>query len=122
MIRPASEAEAVAIINSRGVTERVGHKVDGLNRLKPFIVNERMLLMLAYHDNYVEAHIAQTRDNWEHIHTDITKSLEEIANQGHKEVRTSVTAKLKTTINLLLKHGFSKIGRDNEEVFLVCHL
>jgi hypothetical protein len=123
MIRPASHDEALAVFNSDGVTQRVGFEVTSINRGDPFIINERLLVLFTdINPKVIEVHLAQSRKNWKHLHDDIDEGLKLLVNQGYQEVITSVTAKLKTTINLIKKHGFIEVAEYGDKVFLRCHL
>jgi hypothetical protein len=122
MIRPCTEQEAVDILNSDGVTQRIGFEVTNLLRGEPHIINDRMFALFKPSGTIMEVHLGQSRKNWKYIHQDIDDGLEYLANQGYVKVITSVTAKLKTTLNLLAKHGFKETGRNDDKVFLACQL
>jgi len=118
-IRPATKDESVAILSSKGVVERLNIKPGPIFKGEPFIVNERLLLVLVKHTSEaVEAHIAQIKGNWPHIHQDINDSLIFIQGLGYNEVYTNVRSNLKSTLNLLSKHGFEQIDLIDCEVIL----
>jgi hypothetical protein len=118
-VRPATKDESVAILSSKGVAERLNIKPGPIVKGTAFIVNERMLLVLVKHTyNAIEAHIAQAQDNWPHIHADIADSLIFIQSLGYNEIYTNVRSELKSTLNLLAKHGFEQIDQTDCEVIL----
>ena len=120
MIRAATNAEAIETLKSDGVIERLLIEPKEIRNGTPYSVNERMLLVLMRHsDTIVEAHIAQAKHNWQHIHTDINEALRFIVNQlGYSEVWTNVRQELKTTQNLLIKHDFERVDQIDNEVIL----
>lgn len=123
MIRSATEQEALAVLNSDGVTQRIGFEVTGINRGKPYLVNNRLVAFVTeINPKVIEVHPAQSRKNWKFIHKDIDDLLSYLVNQGYQEVITSITAKLKTTINLAKKHKFIEVAEYGDKVFLRCQL
>ena len=118
MIRPASESEAIEILKSKGVIERLKVKPEHIHAGELHLVNDRMLLLLIEQtDKAVEAHIGQSKEHWKHIHSDIDEALRFIVNLGYSEVWTNVRQELKTTINLLAKHDFELVSQiDGEDV------
>lgn len=115
----ASDAEALEILRSPGVRHRLESEPDAIRSGTPYIVNERMLLILIDHtSDACEAHIAAPKRHWRHIHTDINEALKFIVNLGYNQVYTTVTDHLATTKNLICKHGFEKVGQiDSEGIY-----
>lgn len=119
-VRQAQHWEAIGILQSDGVCERLDIYPKEIKKGDCYIVNNRLLLILMPHDSRnVEAHIAQSKSNWKHIHEDIDDSLTFIESMGYNNVYTNVNRKLKTTLNLLRKHGFVALDEQDEEVILV---
>ena len=119
-VRTLSESDALDIMRSDGVVERLKVTPEVIEQGDLYLVNDRMLLVLIEHsENMVEAHIAQPKSNWTHIHTDIDQSLIFIQSVGYNKVYTNVRESLKTTLNLLKKHGFKHIDMIDGEVILL---
>lgn len=118
-VRPASESESIDLLSSVGVLERLKVKPVRVENGDTYVVNERMLLvLLPYPNGIIEAHIAEPKQYWKHIHTDIDDSLIFIQSLGYNEVYTNVRETLKTTLNLLKKHDFKHIDTIDSEVIL----
>ena len=114
-----TEQYAIDILNSEGVLNRLKVAPQKIEKGDLYLINDRMLLILLPLDQgMVEAHIAQPRKEWKHIHDDINESLIFIQGLGYNQVYTNVRSELKTTLNLLLKHGFEKIDQIENEVIL----
>jgi hypothetical protein len=113
-----SETDAIAILNSDGVIDRLKVSPDRIEQGDLYLINDRMLLVLIGHGDSVEAHIAQPRKYWKYIHKDIKQALIFIQSLGYNQVYTNVRSELKTTLNLLNKHGFNRIETINNEVIL----
>ena len=119
MIRAAQEAESIRILKSKGVYERLKVEPENIHYGSTSLINDRMLLILIKHsEEMVEAHIAQPKEHWKHIHEDINEALRFIVNLGYSEVQTNVRQELMTTINLLTKHGFKPVQTIDSEVIL----
>lgn len=87
------------------------------------LINNRLIALFTHiNADVMEVHLAQSKKNWKYIHEDIDEGLKFLVNQGYSEVITSITAKLKTTINLIKKHGFIEVAEYGNKVFLICHL
>lgn len=118
-VRIADKAESIAALSADGVVERLKCKPGQIINGKPFLINDRMLLVLIEHDKKtVEAHIAQPKENWNYIHVDIKESLIFIQSLGYNQVYTNVRESLKTTLNLLKKHKFEQVDTIDGEVIL----
>ena len=118
IIRAAKAGECTKALSSTGVIERLSCEPAETKTGKAHIVNERMLLVLIGHGEAVEAHIAEPKEYWQHIHEDIDASLIFIQSLGYNVVYTNVHSHLKTTLNLLKKHGFEIDETINGEVIL----
>lgn len=119
-VRPAKEYEVIDLLRSKGVLERLKSYPEHIRQGLLFIVNERMALILIPHSEQItEAHIAESRENIQFIHTDIDESLKFIQSLGYNQVYTNVRNELKTTLNLLIKHGFSAVDTVHSEVILL---
>lgn len=118
-VRPAQGNEGLDALKSKGVAERLSVKPSPIINGLPYIVNERMLLILfPLSSRQVEAHIAEPKKHWTYIHDDIKESLIFIQSLGYNQVYTNVRSSLKTTLNLLKKHGFEHIDTIESEVIL----
>ena len=114
-----SESDAIEILNSKGVIDRLKVSPEYIEKGDLHLINNRMLLILMdLGESMVEAHIAQPKENWKHIHDDINESLIFIQSLGYNQVYTNVRSELKTTLNLLLKHGFNAVDQIDNEVIL----
>lgn len=119
-VRAAMPREVLEILSADGVSERIqadfsGGVVNG----SPYLINNRMLLVVLPIDyQSVEAHLASPKLHWKHIHTDIEISLKFIQKIGYNYVYTNVSEHLKTTLNLLKKHGFEQVDQHDNEVIL----
>lgn len=111
-VRQATDAEALDILKAPGVSHRLSVEADKIHTGTPYLINERLLLILIPHTtNQCEAHIASPRKHWARIHDDIDEALIFISELGYNEVYTTVTDHLVTTHNLICKHGFEKIDQ-----------
>ena len=118
-VRRAGESEALEVLRSKGVRHRLGVEPDAIRCGTPYLVNGRMLLILIEQSGECEAHIASPRIHWNHIHADINEALKFIASIGYNRAYTTVDRPLKTTANLITKHGFKLIDQtDKEGVYL----
>jgi len=118
-VRLSHAGEAIGILNSDGVSDRLNAKAEKIHRGMSYIINDRMLLILMdLGDQIAEAHIAQSKSNWPSIHEDIETAIEFIANLGFVEIYTNVRSELKKTINLLTKHNFRIDDTIQSEVIL----
>jgi hypothetical protein len=117
-VRLAKAGEFTKALSSTGVIERLSCEPAEVKTGKAHIVNERMLLVLIGHGEAVEAHIAEAKRHWQHIHDDIEQSLIFIQSLGYNQVYTNVRESLKTTLNLLKKHGFRQLDIIDGEVIL----
>ncbi len=114
-----SESQAIEILNSEGVLNRLKLSPKRIEKGELYLVNDRMLLILMdLGQGMVEAHIAQPKAEWKNIHTDIDESLIFIQSLGYNQVYTNVRNELKTTLNLLSKHGFCAVDQIESEVIL----
>ena len=114
-----SESDAIEILNSKGVIDRLKVSPEYIEKGDLHLINNRMLLILMdLGESMVEAHIAQPKENWKHIHDDINESLIFIQSLGYNQVYTNVRSELKTTLNLLSKHGFNAVDQIDNEVIL----
>lgn len=118
MIRAATNAESMEIMKSKGVIERFKQEPREVRYGTPYVVNDRMLLLVIGHGDKAEAHIAEPRKHWKFIHNDIDESMTFIRSLGYNEIYTNVTETLKTTLNLLAKHGFKPVEKIGNEVIL----
>lgn len=117
-INMISENDAIKIIRSDGVFERLKVNPVSICSGDCYCVNNRMLLILIEYGENVDAHIGQPRKHWKYIHEDIQASLRFIKNLGYKNIYTNVNSRFKTTLNLVKKHGFNKIDMVGSEVLL----
>lgn len=118
-VRQATDDDAINILSSIGVVERLLCKPSRIINGDAYIINERLLLVLIEHsESEVEAHIGQAKENWQHIHDDIQQSLIFIQSLGYNQVYTNVRESLKTTLNLLAKHDFKQMDTIESEVIL----
>ena len=114
-----SESDAIEILNSKGVIDRLKVSPEHIEQGDLHLINNLMLLILMdLGESMVEAHIAQPKENWKHIHDDINESLIFIQSLGYNQVYTNVRSELKTTLNLLSKHGFNAVDQIDNEVIL----
>lgn len=119
MIIPASESQALEILRGDGVRQRLLVEPKSIVNGDTYLINGRMLLILIEHNKtQIEAHIAINRENWRHVHDDINEAIRFIVNLGYSEIWTNVRQELKTTINLLKKHGFEVFDTVKSEVLL----
>lgn len=117
-----SESDAIAILNSGGVIDRLKVSPCRIEQGDLYLINDRMLLILIDHGCSVEAHIAQAKRNWKYIHKDIDEALIFIQSLGYNQVYTNVRNELKTTLNLLRKHDFKEVDKAKDEVILLWEL
>jgi hypothetical protein len=114
-----TEHDAIAILNSDGVIDRLNVSPESIEKGDLYLINDRMLLILMdWGQAMVEAHIAEPKPSWPHIHRDIDDALIFIQSLGYTQVYTNVRNKLKTTLNLLSKHGFNAVKVIESEVIL----
>lgn len=121
-MRSCTEQEALEIINSKGVVERLGFEA---KRIKPNnlgIVNERMLVIYQDLNGSAYFHPCQSRKNWRYIHEDIEELKVSFSEMGYNSMITEIDDKFKTTQNLAKKHGFEQIDRKGNEGIFLCHL
>lgn len=115
-VRAATDAEAIEILKGDGVRHRLSIEPQGIQAGKPYIINDRFLLIVIHHTkDACEAHIASNRANWRYIHTDIHQALNFIQELGYNQVYTNVSENLKTTANLIRKHGFELVDQAGNE-------
>lgn len=116
----ADNETAIAILNQDGVVDRLKVTPQRIERGNTYLVNGRMLLVLMpIGGDSVEAHIAEPKAHWTHIHIDIEESLKFIQALGYNKVYTNVRNELQTTLNLLIKHGFNAVDVVQNEVILL---
>jgi hypothetical protein len=102
------------IINSRGVKERV--KFEALNdEFERVIINGRMVLFYKDYGVNVEAHICSAKESWSHIHKDIKEAIKYLCGLGYNSIYTDVSDKFRSTQNLIKKHGFNEVHRDESK-------
>ncbi len=117
-VRLATKAECIDVLSRDGVIERIDCEAGEIKNGHGYLINDRMLLVLIDHWPVAEAHIAEPKEHWRHIHTDIYDSLIFIQSLGYNSVYTNVSEKLKTTLNLLKKHNFKYQKTIDNEVIL----
>lgn len=117
-VKLATEQEALNVLNQPGVLERLPVKPEKIHNGQCFLVNNQMLFILISQDgDGIEAHIACPKTHWKNIHSLIDAGIQFICKIGYNAIYTNVTEHLKTTQNLIMKHGFKEIGRNETERF-----
>lgn len=115
-VRQCTEAEALDILKSKGVRNRLDVEPDAIRRGNTYLVNGRLLLSEFDHgEGNCEAHISSCRDNWRFIHQDIDEALKFLVTKGYNTVYTMVNERFKTAQNLITKHGFADIDLIGDE-------
>ena len=118
MIRIASEAEALAIMNSKGVHDRLGVKAEGFKPgLHLYLINERMLVLVREEgQGTISFHPCQSRENWKHIHGDLDDFKAHMRELGYSRMITNIADRFRLTKNLAAKHNGVPIDYINGEV------